>query len=142
MERTDSNEKSRCSRWCLCVKADAFFASTCCCAELTRERSRRRGQCCVHSCAEQKQQEKEHKSGRRIFSSSLDRRYIDSHVPHIKEILNKDIDEVIEESELVVIGNNNKLYIEYIRNLDKPIIDLAGIGNILTDKKNYIGINW
>ena len=76
-----------------------------------------------------------------IFTGT-NKEYIDSHVPHIKEILNKDIDEVIEESELVVIGNNNKLYIEYIRNLDKPIIDLAGIGNILTDKKNYIGINW
>ena len=75
-----------------------------------------------------------------IFTGT-NKEYIDSHVPHIKEILNKDIDEVIEESELVVIGNNNKLYIEYIRNLDKPIIDLAGIGNILTDKKNYIGIN-
>jgi len=76
-----------------------------------------------------------------IFTGT-NKEYIDSHVPHIKEILNEDIDEVIEDSELVVIGNNNKLYIEYIRNLDKPIIDLAGIGNILTHKKNYIGINW
>tara|TARA_Y100001980_G_C14556662_1_gene349166 strand:+ start:10727 stop:12031 length:1305 start_codon:yes stop_codon:yes gene_type:complete len=88
---------------------------------------------------------KVHAYDRNVSSAILtgtNKEYIDSHIPHIKTILDKSIERVIKSSELIVIGNNDKLYTNYLKKYNKFIVDLVKIDSSLQSKENYIGINW
>jgi GDP-mannose 6-dehydrogenase len=70
--------------------------------------------------------------------------YINSHIPHIYKLLKEDINEVINSSDVIVIGNNSKEFKEALNNIpnDKLIIDFVRIDKQKTTKDNYIGICW
>lgn len=82
-----------------------------------------------------------------VHLSSLlgkNKEYINSHIPHIYKLLKEDVDEVIESSDVLVIGNNAKEFAQIVPNIssDKIIIDLVRIDRELITKDNYIGICW
>ncbi|MDF0706870.1 nucleotide sugar dehydrogenase [Flagellimonas okinawensis] len=82
-----------------------------------------------------------------VHLSSLmgkNKEYINSHIPHIYKLLKEDINEVIEKSDVLVIGNNSKEFKEILHKIpkDKTIIDLVRIDNELTTSDNYVGICW
>ena len=68
--------------------------------------------------------------------------YINSQVPHIKDILSENIDDVINNSDIIIIGNKDPVYIDSLINSDKIIIDLVHLDEKLLLKDNYFGINW
>lgn len=82
-----------------------------------------------------------------VHLSSLmgkNKEYINSHIPHIYKLLKEDINEVIKESDVLVIGNNSREFKEILPEIpkEKTIIDLVRIDNELTTKDNYVGICW
>lgn len=82
-----------------------------------------------------------------VHLSSLmgkNKEYINSHIPHIYKLLKEDIEEVIKESDVLVIGNGSKEFKEILPKIpkDKTIIDLVRIDNQLTTSDNYVGICW
>ncbi|WP_127846057.1 nucleotide sugar dehydrogenase [Psychroflexus aestuariivivens] len=70
--------------------------------------------------------------------------YINNHIPHIYKLLKEDINEVIEESEVIVIGNNSEEFATILPQIpeSKIIVDLVRVDNQKTSKGNYIGICW
>lgn len=70
--------------------------------------------------------------------------YVNSHIPHIYRLLKEDMNEVIEHSDVLVIGNNAKAFAEVVKQVpdDKIIIDLVRVSKEKIIKENYIGICW
>lgn len=82
-----------------------------------------------------------------VHLSSLlgkNKEYINSHIPHIYKLLKKDINDVIESSDVLVIGNKAKEFSDIISSIpkDKIIIDFVRIDKTLISNNNYIGICW
>lgn len=82
-----------------------------------------------------------------VHLSSLlgkNKEYLNSRIPHIYKLLKIEVAEVINDSEVLVIGNNAKEFSEILPSIpsDKIIIDLVRINKEQTSKDNYIGICW
>lgn len=82
-----------------------------------------------------------------VHLSSLlgkNKEYVNSHIPHIYRLLKQDVNEVIENSDVIVIGNNAKEFAKIVPSIpsNKIIIDLVRVDKELTSKDNYIGICW
>jgi GDP-mannose 6-dehydrogenase len=70
--------------------------------------------------------------------------YIETHVPHMVDLIRNTIEEVCKESEVIIIGNKSK---EFKRVFDlvtpsQTIIDLVRIDDERTTSGNYVGICW
>jgi len=73
--------------------------------------------------------------------SGTNKEYIDEHIPHLSELLNENFEEVIENSELLIITHNMDGLREVIQKYkNKKFIDLVGIDGEKYD--NYEGICW
>jgi len=71
--------------------------------------------------------------------------FIEKQIPHINKLICDSDKEVIEGSEVIIIGNNSNEFVEIIKNLDKSkmIIDLVRIIENKNDfPENYTGICW
>ncbi len=71
--------------------------------------------------------------------------YILNHVPHLSGIMAEDIDVVIDSSDLIIIGNGAKEFIEPTERAvasGKPIIDLVRIKPTMSSGGSYEGIAW
>lgn len=82
-----------------------------------------------------------------VHLSSLlgkNKEYINSHIPHIYKLLKEDINEVIDGSEVLVIGNNAKEFSKILPTIpdNKIVIDFVRVNKEQTSKDNYIGICW
>lgn len=82
-----------------------------------------------------------------VHLSSLlgkNKEYINNHIPHIYKLLKEDIQDVIDSSEVLVIGNNSEEFKDVLSRVkpDQKVIDLVRIDKNLTSKDNYIGICW
>ena len=82
-----------------------------------------------------------------VHLSSLlgkNKEYINSHIPHIYKLLKQDVKEVIDNSDVIVIGNGAKEFAKIVPTIskDKIIIDFVRIDKEKTSKDNYIGICW
>jgi len=82
-----------------------------------------------------------------VHLSSLlgkNKEYINSHIPHIYKLLKEDVQDVIDASDVLVIGNNAKEFGKLLPSIpsDKIIIDLVRVDKEKTSKNNYIGICW
>ncbi len=82
-----------------------------------------------------------------VHLSSLlgkNKEYVNSHIPHIYKLLKENVDDVIENSDVLVIGNNAKEFSKILPTIssEKIIIDLVRVDKNLTSKDNYIGICW
>lgn len=82
-----------------------------------------------------------------VHLSSLlgkNKEYINSHIPHIYKLLKEDVQDVINASDVLVIGNNAKEFGKLLPSIpsDKIIIDFVRVDKEKTSKDNYIGICW
>jgi GDP-mannose 6-dehydrogenase len=62
----------------------------------------------------------------RVHGANKD--YINSRIPHVSSLLKPDLDEVLRDSEIVILGNRDKSYERALRSMpeDKKWIDLVG----------------
>jgi len=77
----------------------------------------------------------------RVFGAN--KQYIEAHIPHLTSLLLKDLEQVLEHAEVIVLGNNDPAFAEAIRGLgpDKQVIDLVGFSQIQSESQ-YTGICW
>lgn len=70
--------------------------------------------------------------------------FVIGRIPHIARVLRESIAEVIDSSDVIVIGNGSKEFKEAVKDLgdDKIIIDLVRIYKEKTSGGNYVGICW
>jgi GDP-mannose 6-dehydrogenase len=83
-----------------------------------------------------------------VHLSSLlgaNRKFIETHVPHIGGLIRNDLDAVVAESDVLVVGLNDKKTIEGLKRLARPdqtIVDLANIGDQSGLRAQYLGLSW
>ena len=73
------------------------------------------------------------------------RRFIEQHVPHVGSLLRLEISEVIERSEVIIVGLNEQRVIDGLgRHLrdDHTVIDLANIPNRERMRGRILGLCW
>lgn len=70
--------------------------------------------------------------------------FVIGRIPHIARLLENSIEKVIDESEVIVIGNNASEFKETIKKLNgnKIIIDLVRVDKKRVSNGNYVGICW
>jgi len=75
--------------------------------------------------------------------TGTNKEYISSKIPHLATLLTDDPQRLIEDSEVIIINNNEHQFIKLLENVEnKIIIDLVRLDDSLTSKDNYFGINW
>lgn len=70
--------------------------------------------------------------------------YILNHVPHIAKIMVQGVEDILNEAEVIVIGNGSAEFKDIMSRL-KPhqrVIDLVGIAKPDKATKQYVGIGW
>jgi GDP-mannose 6-dehydrogenase len=83
-----------------------------------------------------------------VMLSSLlgaNRRYIEEHLPHIGGLVRADLESVVAESDLLVVGTTDKKTIERLKELARPgvqILDLVNIGEREGLRADYQGLAW
>jgi GDP-mannose 6-dehydrogenase len=73
------------------------------------------------------------------------RRFIEQHVPHIGSLMRADIESVIDESEVLVVGLSDPLVFEAMRKrtrAEQIVIDLAKMSGRAEIPAQYIGLCW
>jgi GDP-mannose 6-dehydrogenase len=70
--------------------------------------------------------------------------YIETHVPHMVDLMRDTVRQVCEESEVIVIGNKSKEFMSIfdLVSPDQTIIDLVRLDNNRTSQHNYVGLCW
>ena len=69
--------------------------------------------------------------------------YIDARIPHLSKLLNSNLDDVIKNSDVLIVCTKEKDFFEKLKSVkDKIIIDFVRLGDEFLHLKNYTGINW
>jgi GDP-mannose 6-dehydrogenase len=69
--------------------------------------------------------------------------YIDARIPHLSKLLNSSLDDVIENSDVLIVNTKENEFIENLKTANnKIIIDFVRLGDEFLHLKNYTGINW
>lgn len=70
--------------------------------------------------------------------------YIEKQIPHISQLFVTSLDEVLADSECVVVGNKDPEFANVLNRLrpDQVLVDLVRIDRNLTSSGNYEGICW
>ncbi len=84
---------------------------------------------------------------RNVFLSRLlgaNKEYITEKIPHISSLMVDTLDELLEDREIIVIGNKDKEFERILTDAgaDQKIFDLVRIGDISKAGDNYEGISW
>jgi len=83
-----------------------------------------------------------------VHLSSLigaNRRFIETHVPHIGGLVRSELEGVVADSDVLVVGLNDSRTVTQLKQLardDQVVVDLAGIGNTEGLRSQYVGLNW
>jgi GDP-mannose 6-dehydrogenase len=68
--------------------------------------------------------------------------YIEQHIPHLSKLIKNNLDDVIKNSDVIVINQNDPKFREIpVKHPDKIIVDLIRIADDI-QPSNYEGINW
>jgi GDP-mannose 6-dehydrogenase len=73
------------------------------------------------------------------------RRFIETHVPHIGALLRRELEEVIEASDLLVVGLADARTVEMLGERvrdDQVVLDLANLGDRRPPRGTYMGLCW
>jgi len=77
------------------------------------------------------------------FLTGTNREFIDKQIPHFSKLFYNDVQEVINNSEIILIGNKSQNYYSAIKDeKDKSIVDLIRLSPELVTNKNYTGLAW
>ncbi|NEU09992.1 UDP-glucose/GDP-mannose dehydrogenase family protein [Flavihumibacter sp. R14] len=70
--------------------------------------------------------------------------YIDNHIPHLSRLMVNHMEEMVEGSEVIVINNREKEYLDILTETESGayLIDMIRLPEVVRKRKNYIGINW
>jgi len=70
--------------------------------------------------------------------------YLTGHIPHINRVLRDTVEDVIQESDVIVFGNKSDEFKKAIQTIpdNKIIIDLVRIDKNRLTGENYVGICW
>ena len=76
----------------------------------------------------------------RVFGANRD--YIESVIPHVSSLLQNDLEQVIGEADVIVLGNNDERFASALQNNEgKQVIDLVGFMDGVSDEQRQ-GICW
>ncbi|RJG09711.1 UDP-glucose/GDP-mannose dehydrogenase family protein [Pseudomonas cavernicola] len=77
----------------------------------------------------------------RVHGANKD--YIESKIPHVSSLLRSDLQEVVEGADIIVLGNNDALFAELVKQVPagKRVIDLVGFMTQASDGERE-GICW
>ncbi|WP_426293708.1 nucleotide sugar dehydrogenase [Dyadobacter endophyticus] len=70
--------------------------------------------------------------------------YIQKRIPHLSNLLQDDLEQLIQKSDVIVISNREKQFSDAVKKLSgKVVIDLVRLNvSEIADNNSYIGINW
>tara|TARA_B100000378_G_scaffold206253_1_gene169519 strand:+ start:22481 stop:23839 length:1359 start_codon:yes stop_codon:yes gene_type:complete len=69
--------------------------------------------------------------------------YVDARIPHLSKLLTSDLEQLLQDSDVLIVNTKEKEFIEKLENIEgKIIIDFVRLGDQFLGKKNYTGINW
>jgi GDP-mannose 6-dehydrogenase len=76
--------------------------------------------------------------------TGANRAYIEKEIPHIAQLMRESMSDVVEQSELLVIGNKSPEFKDALatRREDQLVIDLVRLSDPPPDDPNYLGICW
>lgn len=76
--------------------------------------------------------------------TGTNKEYIDRHIPHLSKLLVACMEELVEQSEVIVINNREKEYLDVLAETETGafVIDMIRMPELVRKRKNYIGINW
>lgn len=83
-----------------------------------------------------------------VHLSSLlgaNRRFIEEHLPHIGALVRSDLEAVVAESDVLLIGSSDKRTIQEVKRLaraDQIVVDLANVGEPQGMAAQYVGLTW
>ena len=70
---------------------------------------------------------------------------IEEHLPHIGGLVRNDLEGVIADVDVLVVGLNDKRTVDGLKRLARPdqvVLDLAKIGGQGDLKARYVGLTW
>ncbi len=73
------------------------------------------------------------------------RQYIEEHLPHIGALLESSLEDVVQQSDTIVIGNSSPVHRQVVHDLEagKAVVDLVRISaDRVRSNGNYHGIGW
>jgi GDP-mannose 6-dehydrogenase len=70
--------------------------------------------------------------------------YIDKRIPHLYKLMVNHLDELIDNSDVIIVNNREKEYIDLLLETESSaiIIDMVRLPEPIRKRKNYFGINW
>lgn len=75
--------------------------------------------------------------------TGTNKEFIDSRIPHLSTLLTTDSNEIINDSDVIVINTKEPEFYNLVKDVDdKIIIDFVRLDESLLAKSNYFGINW
>ena len=75
--------------------------------------------------------------------TGTNRDYVDARIPHLSKLLTSDLEQVLQESDVLIVNTKEKEFVEKLENIEgKIIIDFVRLGDQFLDRNNYTGINW
>jgi GDP-mannose 6-dehydrogenase len=75
--------------------------------------------------------------------TGTNKEYIDDHIPHLAKLMINNAEELISDSDIIVVANNEEEFSKVLGKInDKLIVDLVRMPEIIRVKSNYYGINW
>jgi GDP-mannose 6-dehydrogenase len=78
----------------------------------------------------------------RLFGAN--KHYIEQEIPHISSLMNPDLNQVIESSEVIIVGKKEKEFrvLEDRLNNGRVVIDLVRLLEVGDGRKSYQGVCW
>jgi len=72
------------------------------------------------------------------------RRYVDQHLPHLSSVLVDSLDQLLTESEVIVLGHGSEQARAATRaaRSGQVILDLIGVGRGVPTSAQYVGMSW
>jgi len=76
--------------------------------------------------------------------TGTNKEYIDYHVPHLSSLMVMNHEDLIKDSEVLVVSTKETEFVQMLRGIDSQlIVDLVHLDDDeILSKKNYYGINW
>lgn len=75
--------------------------------------------------------------------TGTNKEYINSRIPHLATLLTDDPNQLVENSDVIIVNTREPEFISLVSDIeDKIIIDFVRLDERLLSKNNYFGINW